>query len=58
MLAKVKKRPNVNLEIEKKFEKLQLPLKFKKKRSNFIIKNNFKINSVKKNVKKILEKIL
>ena len=55
---RLKKRPNVNLEIVKKFEKLQLPLKFKKKRSNFIIKNNFKINSVKKSVKKILEKIL
>ncbi|MAH53971.1 MAG: dephospho-CoA kinase [Pelagibacteraceae bacterium] len=55
---RLKKRPNINLEIVKKFEKLQLPLKFKKKRSNFIIKNNFKINSVKKSVKKILEKIL
>ena len=55
---RLKKRQNVNLEIVKKFKKLQLPLKFKKKRSNFIIKNNFKINSVKKNVKKILEKIL
>ena len=55
---RLKKRQNVNLEIVKKFKKLQLPLKFKKKRSNFIIKNNFKINSVKKSVKKILEKIL
>jgi len=55
---RLKKRQNVNLEIVKKFKKLQLPLKFKKKRSNFIIKNNFKINSIKKSVKKVLEKIL
>jgi len=55
---KLKKRPNVNLEIVKKFKKLQLPLKIKKKRSNFIIKNNFKINSVKKSVKMVMKKIL
>ena len=55
---RLKKRTNVNLEIVKKFKKLQLPLKLKKKRSNFIIENNFKINSVKKSVKKVMEKIL
>jgi len=55
---RLKKRPNVNLEIVKKFKKIQLPLKYKKKRSNFIIKNNFRINSIKKSVKKVLEKIL
>ena len=53
-----KKKLNINPKIMKKFKKLQLPVELKKKRSNFIIKNNFKNNSVKKNVKKILGKIL
>ena len=55
---RLKKRSNINLEIVKKFKRLQLPLEFKKKQSNFIIKNNFRNNSTKKNVKKVLEKIL
>ena len=41
-----------------KFKKLQLPLEFKKKQSNFIIKNNFRNNFIKKNVKKVFKKIL
>jgi len=55
---RLKKRPNFNANIVKKFKKLQLPIEFKKHQSNFIIKNNFRNNSIKKNVKKILEKIL
>ena len=55
---RLKKRSNVNLKIAKKFKKLQLPVGVKKKHSDFIIKNNFKSNSVKKNVKRILGKIL
>ena len=55
---KLKKRNNVNLKIVKKFKKLQLPVEFKKQQADFIIKNNFNNNYVKKNVKKILEKIL
>jgi len=38
-------------------KKLQLPVEFKRKKSQFIIKNNFKNNSIKKNVKRILKKI-
>ena len=52
---RLKKRPNNTIKILKKF---QLPIEFKKKRSNFIIKNNFKNNLLKKNVKKVIEKIL
>ena len=52
------KRDNINLKIVKKFKKLQLPIELKKKQSDFIIKNNFKNNSIKKNVKRVLEKIL
>ena len=55
---RLKKKSNFNLKILKKFKKLQLPVEYKKKKSNFIIKNNFKNNSIKKNVKKILKKIL
>ena len=55
---KLKNRSKINLKIIKKFKKFQLPVELKKKRSNFIIKNNFRNNSIKKNVKKVMEKIL
>ena len=55
---RLKKRSNFNLKIIKKLKKLQLSVETKKQRSDFIIKNNFRNNSVKKNVKKILGKIL
>ena len=38
--------------------KSQKPLIYKKKISSFIIKNNFKILSLKKNIKKIKKEIL
>ena len=47
-----------NLKIVRKFKKFQLPVEFKKRKADFIIKNNFNNISVKKNVKIILEKIL
>ena len=55
---RLKRRANFNLKIVKKFKKLQLPLEIKRKKANFVIKNNFINNSIKKNVKIILEKIL
>ena len=55
---RLRKRPNNNLKIMEKFKKLQLPLEIKKKQSNYLIKNNFNNSMVKKNVKKILRKIL
>ena len=55
---RLKKRRNFNLKVAKKFKKLQLPIEVKKKRSNFVIKNNFRNNFTKKNVKKVLKKIL
>jgi len=55
---RLKKRSNFNSKILIKFKKLQLPVEFKKKKSDFIIKNNFNKHSVKKNVKKVLDKIL
>ena len=55
---RLKKKLNINSEIVEKFKKLQLPVELKKQQSDFIIKNNFRNNSIKKNVKKVLEKIL
>ena len=55
---RLKKKFNINLKIVEKFKKLQLPVELKKQQSDFIIKNNFRNNSIKKNVKKVLEKIL
>ena len=55
---RLKKRHNFNPKIIKKLRKLQLSLETKKKKSNFIIKNNFKSMFVKKNVKIIKNKIL
>ena len=55
---RLKKRSNFNLKVVKKFKKLQLSVKVKKKQSDYIIKNNFKNNYVKKNVKMVLKKIL
>ena len=55
---RLKKRSNFNVQIARKFKKLQLPIELKKKKSDFIIKNNFRNNSVKKNVKKVIKKIL
>ena len=54
---KLKTRSNLNLKIIKKLKKFQLPLELKKKRSDFIIKNNIRNNFIKKNVKKELKKI-
>ena len=55
---RLKKRYKSNLKIIKRFEKVQLPVEFKRKKSNFIIKNNFKKNNAKKNVKNILKYFL
>jgi len=55
---RLRKRPNYNPKIFNKLRKLQLPLEFKKKKSNFIIKNNFKIISARKSVRLLKSKIL
>ncbi len=54
---RLKERFGKNIGIIKIFRKLQLPVEYKKKKSNFVIKNNFKNNFVKKSVKRILRKI-
>ena len=54
---RLKKRVNFNSKLFKKFKKIQLPIDYKKRIANFIIKNNFTKTSVKIGIKKILEKI-
>jgi dephospho-CoA kinase len=58
IIKRLKKRKNFNLDIFNKFKKIQLSLSYKKKKSDFIIKNNFNTRSAKMNVKKILKEIL
>ena len=55
---RLKKRDNFNYKMYNKFKKIQLPIEVKKKYSNFKIKNNFKGNLIKKDVKIILKKLL
>ncbi len=55
---RIKRRKNFNNKIYNKLKKLQLSLELKKKKSNFIIKNNFRDINIKKNVKIIKKKIL
>ena len=55
---RLKKRLNYNRKLVSRFRKLQAPLSVKKKMSNYIIKNNFKLPTLKKRVKLIKHKIL
>ena len=55
---KLKQKYRGNLKIVNKLKKFQLNVERKRNKSNFTIKNNFKHNPVKKNVKIILNKIL
>ncbi len=57
ILKRLKKRENFNNKLVKKFKDIQLPLDYKKKRSHFIIKNDFTKKSLKKSIKTILTKI-
>ncbi len=57
-LRRLKKRKNFNMKILNNFQKIQLSLDLKRKKSQFIIKNNFKKNSVKIRVKEIIENLV
>ena len=58
VLKRLKKRNNFNISLLNKFKKIQFPSSYKKKKSHFIIKNNFTNKSAKIGVRKILKKIL
>ena len=55
---RIKKRKNFNSKLLKKFREIQLPLEYKKKKAQFIIKNNFTKKNVNISIKKIKDKIL
>ena len=55
---RLKKRLNYNQKILNKLKKLQLSLEIKKKKSNYLINNNFKKSNIKKSVKLLKKKIL
>ena len=54
---RLKNRLNFNNKLVGIFRKIQLNKKYKKKKSHFIIKNNFRKNAVKKQIKEILNLI-
>ena len=58
ILKRLKKRKNFNQKLLKKFKSIQLPNSFKKKKSQFIIKNDFTEKSVRNSIKDILKEIL
>ena len=57
ILKRLKKRKNFNLKIFKKFKDIQLSSNYKKKKSDFIIKNDFRKKSVKTGINNVLERI-
>tara|TARA_S200000501_G_scaffold21774_1_gene19084 strand:+ start:3046 stop:3618 length:573 start_codon:yes stop_codon:yes gene_type:complete len=57
VMKRLKKRKNFNQNLFIKFKKIQLPLNYKRKRSHFIINNDFTKKTVVKYVKNILNKV-
>ena len=57
-LKRLRQRRNFNLKLIKKFKNIQLPLDYKKKKSQFLIKNDFTKKSVTISIKEILKDIL
>ena len=55
---KIKKRANFNIKLVNIFKKIQIKPSFKKKISHFIIKNTFTKKPVKRQINKILSKIV
>ena len=57
ILKRLKKRQNFNLKIVSRFRKIQLTLDYKRKKSNFIIKNNFTNKFIKNQIRYILNQL-
>jgi dephospho-CoA kinase len=58
VLERLKKRKNFNQILLDKFKTIQLPIIYKKKKSDYIIKNDFTKKSVKDAIESILTKII
>ena len=57
ILKKLIKRKNFNKKLFNKFKKIQFSSQYKKKKSHFVIKNDFTKKTIKINIKDILRKI-
>ena len=57
ILKRLKKRKNFNQKLLKKFKTIQYSTTYKKKKSHFVIKNNFTKKSVSDGIKNILKEI-
>ena len=58
ILKRLNKRKNFNRKLINQFKNIQLPLDYKKNKSDFVIKNDFTKKSLKKSIKLILRKVL
>ena len=58
ILKRLKRRKGFNPKLLNKFKNIQLSLDYKKKKSQFIIKNKFTNVSVKKDIKRIIREVL
>ena len=58
IVKRLKKRPNFNRKLLNKFKKIQFSTTYKRKKSNFVIKNNFKKKSLNESINKLLSEIL
>ena len=57
VIKRLKKRKNFNHKLLKIFKNIQLPITYKKKKSQFIIKNDFTKKTVSNRIKNILNKL-
>ena len=58
ILKRLKKRKNFNLKLINKFRKIQFRLDYKRKKSHFVIKNNFTNRFIKKDINVILKRFI
>ena len=58
ILKRLRKRKNFNQNLLKIFKNIQYSVKYKKKKSNFVIKNDFTNKTVNEGVKNILKEIV
>ena len=55
---RLKNRPNFNRKLFNRFKKIQFSPNYKKRKSHFLIKNDFKKQTVKNEIKNILDEVL
>ena len=58
ILKRLKKRDNFNKQLFRKFKNIQLSPNYKKKKSKFIIKNDFSKKTVKRAIRNIIKEII